>query len=332
MFTRYISVVVLAIAGSTAVPTVFAQGPSTQSSSPQNQVGGSAQASGQGTAAVGRSGAAAQGSGSSEAAAHAGDHSAQLAGDSSVNAILTKPVDSRKSKPGDPVNARTTQPARTDDDRSIPKGSTLVGHVAEAHSRAEGQADSAVDIVFDKAVTRDGQEIPLRNVGIRALAAAEGSASGSFENGRTMGAAGMGGAGFGGPRGGGGGGLIGRTAGSVGGTVGGGLGAMGGVGGSAVGTAGGALQAGPGAVGGLDAAGLLTAGSSGVFGLHDVSLATAASGASQGSLVTSTGKSVRLDQGTRLLLSSQANTSGQDDRQPGAAKASRPEGSQPDKR
>ena len=46
---------------------------------------------------------------------------------------------------------------------------------------------------------------------------------------------------------------------------------------------------------------MLSAGSQGVFGLQGVSLAQSASGA--GSVVTSAGKTVHLDSGTRMLLS-----------------------------
>src|SRR3979490_460539 len=134
-------------------------------SSAQNPAG--AQASGQGTVAADRSGAGAQGS--AAGAAQADDSSANLASGSSVNAVLTKPVDSRHTKPGDPVSARTTQNARTEGSTSIPKGSTLMGHVSDAHAAAEGQAGSSVGIVFDKAGTRDGQEIPLRHVRIPAV-------------------------------------------------------------------------------------------------------------------------------------------------------------------
>ena len=61
------------------------------------------------------------------------------------------------------------------------------------------------------------------------------------------------------------------------------------------------LRVSPGAMGGVGASGLLTAGSAGVFGLGDVSLSSTASDAAQGLLGTSTGKSVHLDRGTRLL-------------------------------
>src|SRR5712671_4534642 len=267
-------------------------------SSAQNTAG--AQTSGQEAVAADRSGASAQGS--AAGAAHADDTSANLASGSSVNAVLTKPVDSRHTKPGDPVAARTTQNARTEGGTSIPKGSTLMGHVSDAHSAAEGQAGSSVGLVFDKAVTQDGHEIPLRNVGIQAMAAAEASvASSAGETGAMRGAGGGGGMSRGGS-------LLGRTTGAVGGAVGSGLGAPGGVG-SLAGGAAATLQAGPGAMGGLDAAGMLTAGSTGVFGLRGLRLSGGAAGAAMGSVMTSSGKSVHLDQGTRLLLSSQGGAS-----------------------
>src|SRR5579862_4744927 len=322
MHTRYIPAALFALVGCLAGSTTFAQSPPPQSPASQGQAGVSTETSGQGALAVGRSGAAAQAAGSSETAGHVGDHTAQLAADSSANAVLTKPVDSGKAKPGDPVSGRITQAARTTDGTAIPEGAALVGHISEVRTRGNGQASSAIGIAFDKAVTRDGREIPLRNVGIRALAAAEGAGSTSAgDSGTMMG----GGAMTGGASGRGGGGLVGRTGGAVGGTLGGGLGTAGAATGSLGGTARGALQAGPGAVGGLDASGMLRSNSSGVFGLRDVSLASGASSAAQGSLVTSTGKSVRLDQGTRMLHGAQA--SGDSDRAPEPARPSTPKGS-----
>src|SRR2546425_730987 len=85
---------------------------------PQPTTGG--QASGQGAVTADRSGGASAQS-NAAGAAHADDTSANLASGSSVNAVLTKPVDSRRSKPGDPVSARTTQAARTEGGTSIPK-------------------------------------------------------------------------------------------------------------------------------------------------------------------------------------------------------------------
>jgi hypothetical protein len=141
-------------------------------------------------------------------------------------------------------------------------------------------------------VTRDGHEIPLRNVGVQAVAAAEASTAGSARDAPAMmGAGGDGGMSRGG-------GLLGRTTGAVGGTAGSGLGAAGGVG-SLAGGAGGALLAGPGAVGGLDSAGMLTAGSTGVFGLCGLSLSGGPADAAWGSLMTSTGRSAQCQLGSK---------------------------------
>src|SRR3984893_6869907 len=269
--------------------------------SAQSQPGAGAQASGQGAATADRSGASAQGG--AAGAAHADDRSANLASVSSVNAVLPKPVGSGRNKPGDPVSAHTTQPAKTEGGTSIPKGSTLIGHVSDARAGADGQAGSSRGIVFDKAVTRDGREIPLRNVGIQAVAAAETSAESTAGDAGAM----MGASSGAGSRGGG---LLGHTPGAVDGTVGSGMGTTRGVG-SLAGSATGALQAGPGAMGGLDAAGMLSGSSTGVFGLRGLSLSGGSAGAATGSVITSTRTSVHLDQGTRFLLSSQGAASSQ---------------------
>ncbi|HWZ98676.1 MAG TPA: hypothetical protein VN025_13045, partial [Candidatus Dormibacteraeota bacterium] len=53
-------------------------------------------------------------------------------------------------------------------------------------------------------------------------------------------------------------------------------------------------------------AGQLTSNSQGVFGLNGLNLNAAASNATEGSVITSAGKNVHLDSGTRMLLVSQA--------------------------
>src|SRR5205823_692647 len=131
----------------------------------------------------GRSGTNTQGS--TPCAARADGTSASLASGSWVNTVLIKPVDSPRTKPRDPVSART------EDGTSIPKDSTLTGHVSDAHAAGEGHAGSSMGIVFDKAGSRDGYETSLPNVGIQAVAAAEASAASSAEDaGAMMGAAG----------------------------------------------------------------------------------------------------------------------------------------------
>ena len=64
-----------------------------------------------------------------------------------------------------------------------------------------------------------------------------------------------------------------------------------------------------GAVGGLNAAGQLTSNSRGVFSLNGLSLNSAVANSTQGSLITSAGKNVHLDSGTRMLMVTQAAAS-----------------------
>src|SRR5258707_697535 len=57
-----------------------------------------------------------------------------------------------------------------------------------------------------------------------------------------------------------------------------------------------------GAVGGLNSAGQFASNSRGVFGLNGLNLNAAGSNSTEGSLITSGGKNVRLDSGTRMLI------------------------------
>jgi hypothetical protein len=56
----------------------------------------------------------------------------------------------------------------------------------------------------------------------------------------------------------------------------------------------------------LDNTGQLTPDSRGVFGLQGIGLAAGTVGTNPGTVITSTGKEVRLDSGTQLLLITQA--------------------------
>ena len=111
-------------------------------------------------------------------------------------------------------------------------------------------------------------------------------------------------------------GAVSNTAANVGGAAGGAVNSTTNAAGSVAGTS-------KGAVGGLNAAGQLTSNSQGVFGLSGLSLNAAASNATQGSVITSTGKNVHLDSGTRMLLVSQAQAGSQSETKPSAA--SKPE-------
>jgi hypothetical protein len=256
----------------------------------------------------------AQGSGSASASSAAstqnGQTNASLGSGAAINAELTAPVDSKKAKPGDPVEARTTEPAKSNGKTVIPKGSKLVGHVTQASARAKGDSESALGMVFDKAILKNGQEMPL-NVAIQALASAQSAAvaSGGDDTGIMSGA---GGSAMGSGRAAGGGTLGGvtSTAGATAGTV---TNTAANVGNTAGGTldstvhsAANTAASGPGAVGGLNATGQLMSSSRGVFGMQGVNLSSATTGGAQGSLITSAGKNLHLASGTQMLLVTQA--------------------------
>ena len=285
----------------------------------------SAQSSGQASVDPGKQGpqVAAQSSTSASGAGEVRNHNASLASGSTLNATLSAPVDSKKCKPGDAVTARSTEPAKSEDRTVFPKGTKFVGHVTQASARAKGDAESAVGIVFDKAILKNGEEVPV-NFAIQAMASSESSASMAGSDIDTMGslggsAAGSGAAGARGALG-----SVASTAGGAVGTVTNTAAKAGSAAGDAVnGTANAAgTVAGEsrGAVGGLNAAGQLSSSSQGVFGLHGLNLSSAASNSTQGSLITSAGKNVHLDSGTRLLLVSQAAAGA-----PGESKQAKPD-------
>src|SRR6267143_593604 len=293
-----------------AVGTLFCLSAAAQS---QTGAQAGAQSSGQASVQAGQTQAQASGNASAASAASAqnGQANASLASGTAFNAALSSPIDSKKCKPGDPVNAHTTEAAKSEGKTVIPKGSKLVGHVTQASARGKGESESALGIAFDKAILKNGQEIPLNNVAIQAIASAQSSASAAGAGMDTMGGMGASAAGSG----------MASGRGALGGatsTAGGAVGAVTNTAANAGGVAGGTLNsatnaggsiagASKGAVGGLNAAGQLTSNSQGVFGLHGLSLNAAGSNATQGSVITSAGKNVHLNGGTRMLLVSQAN-------------------------
>jgi hypothetical protein len=87
-----------------------------------------------------------------------------------IYADLKSGLDSKKAKNGDAVNAQTSEAAKSSDGRTIlPKGTKLIGHVAQATAKSKGDGQSALGIIFDKAILKDGGEVPL-SAGIQALA------------------------------------------------------------------------------------------------------------------------------------------------------------------
>ncbi|MDP9082572.1 MAG: hypothetical protein M3N50_02230 [Pseudomonadota bacterium] len=250
------------------------------------------------TASADRNGASATNADSSKAAANSKHANANVEGSSEMTATLTKPLDARTAKPGDSVSARTDKDSKGSDGTTIQRGSTLIGHVTKAQpkSSTNGSSDSKLGFVFDKAVLKDGREVPLNST-VQAIGAAQSDSAIVGDDAR--GALAAGGYGAATTRGGG---LLGGGAGGLarnaGGTV-----------NTAVSGAGGLATRSAGAVGGLSAAGTLTPASRGVFGLNDFSLASAAEGSAEGAIVSSPTQNVRLDRGTKMLLFNSAEVS-----------------------
>src|SRR5229473_1717058 len=298
------------------------------SAAAQSQTGAQAgaQSGSQASVQAGQTQAQASGnaSASTSASAQNGQANGSLATGSAFNAELGSPIDSKKCKPGDAVTAHTTEAAKSEGKTVIPEGSQLVGHVTQASARAKGESESSLGIVFDRAILKNGQEIPL-NVAIQALASAQSSVSAA---GGDLDAFGGGGASAAGSGGGGGRGALGGLTSTAGGAVGAVTNTAANVGGVAGGTVNSAANAGgsiagasKGAVGGLNATGQLTSNSQGVFGMNGLNLNAAASNATQGSVITSAGKNVYLGSGTRMLLVSQAQAGEQGaSKQPTASK------------
>lgn len=240
-------------------------------------------------ASANRSGAQAQSS-TAAGASHTTDVSkagnqaqaaSQLQSGSTIHAVLTKPVDAKKSKPGDEVVAKSTEDVKSQGHVVIPRGSKIVGHVTEVKARQKGQSDSTVGIAFDHAVLKDGSQVPVP-LAVQAISSSNAMAQSNDEvimpisaapapmaSGRASG-----------------GGLLG----GVGSTASGAVGATGGL-------AGGTLNTATSAGGAVSAP--LNSNSQGVVGMPGLNLGAASSG---GSTITSRDSNVHLDSGTQMIL------------------------------
>jgi hypothetical protein len=293
----------------TAQTTASGQaGASTQSqtSVQTNNNTAGAQASGSGAAMTSSSMPSA-----TAATTNPGNSSASISNGTKIDATLATSLDAKRSKPGDEVEARAEEDVKQDGKVVLKRGTHLVGHVTQAQARANGQAQSQLGIVFDHAVLKNGEEVPF-NASIQALASAQSATMASAGADDMMASGGGMGAMQGSARSGGG--LVGGVASTAGATAGSTTGAATGTvmntSSSVSSAAGGTLNSAThssGAVGGLTSSGRLASNSSGVFGLEGLSINSAASSATQGSMIVSATKNVHLDSGTQLLL----RTSGQ---------------------
>jgi hypothetical protein len=213
-----------------------------------------------------------------------------------IPAVLTSALDAKKNHAGDAVVARIANAVSSNGAVVLPKNTKLIGHVVEAQAKNKTSAESRLAVAFDRAVLKDGSEVPLRVV-IQALAPPEIQPPSMLADEEVPGQ---------GPapvmRG------TSRPVSSSSGP----LGAAGQVVGAASGTVASAtpsvarptvkLDQATGAAAQLPLAGPLPATSSGVLGLKDISLDAAASNSAGGSVFVSSTRTVRLESSTRILF------------------------------
>jgi len=89
------------------------------------------------------------------------DRPETFAANTTLLAELITPVDAGKAKPGDIVKARLRGDTWGPTKKLLSGGSTLTGHVVEAHARSRENPESKLTLCFDKAVNKDGGEVPL---------------------------------------------------------------------------------------------------------------------------------------------------------------------------
>ncbi|MGB6683189.1 MAG: hypothetical protein WBH24_06035 [Candidatus Acidiferrum sp.] len=200
-----------------------------------------------------------------------------------VNAELNSSVNSKKVKVGEKIEAHTTEAIEFAGKTILPKGTKLEGHVTEATARSKGDSGSTLAIQFDKAIPRKGEELPL-DVMIMAIAAPQedsyaGSVGPSSDPMRDVGGA----AAAGSPMG------VGKSQ-------------------PPPNVAQSSPSGAPADSTEPKSHTQLPATSRGVYGLKDLKIMMVALKTSQTTVITSSGKDVHLDDGTRLLLVAAGDT------------------------
>jgi len=100
----------------------------------------------------------------------ASSQAAQLQPGTLIYAELSKSIDTKKAKVGDPVVAKVIQAVLSQGKLAIPKNSKIVGHLASAKAHTKDQPNSELGIAFDRAELKDGTQIPLSRMTIQAMA------------------------------------------------------------------------------------------------------------------------------------------------------------------
>lgn len=193
-----------------------------------------------------------------------GTTSVTIAEGTKIDATLVSWLDARRSRVGDPVQARIEQDVKQGGKVVLKKGTELGGRVTVAQSRGS-QGQSQVGIAFERALLPSGQSIPFHASIVALMAPRSASPTGASANNAVASGSAMG-----------------ATPASA--------------------SSAGAMNTSSAvAAGGAPSSGRLSSDSKGVFGLQGLSLGSAKSG-TPGSTIVSTTKNVRLSSGTEMML------------------------------
>src|ERR1700729_3093965 len=79
-------------------------------------------------------------------------------------AELSKAVDAKKAKAGDPVTAQLVADVLSHGKIVIHRDAKLIGHITEAQPYSKEKPESRLGIVFEKIILKGGQEVPFDSV------------------------------------------------------------------------------------------------------------------------------------------------------------------------
>src|SRR5580700_12059162 len=111
--------------------------------------------------------------------------SASLPNGTGIVGALTTNLDTKHSKVGDRVEVEVTQDVKPAGQVLLRRGSHITGQVALAYAFSKGDSTAKLEIVFDKVVTKSGEQIPTY-LAIYALAAKNDPTKEDLQDGRGL--------------------------------------------------------------------------------------------------------------------------------------------------
>ncbi len=86
----------------------------------------------------------------------------ELAPGTILSVELSKSLDAKKLKANDKFEARTVMDLLSHGQIVVPRNTRIIGHVTEAKAHSKQSPGAMVGITFDRALMRDGRELPLQ--------------------------------------------------------------------------------------------------------------------------------------------------------------------------